>query len=97
MKESELRKVAECRICHKKIGESGLPLFWRIRFERYGLKSDAIQKQQGLTMMLGGHAAIAAVMGPDEDMADRIDSFEITVCETCAGKNTSVYQMAMED
>ncbi len=87
MKESELRKVAECRICHKKIGPSGIPLFWRIRFERYGLKSDVIQRHQGL----------AAVMGPDEDMADRIDSFEITVCETCAGKNTSVYQMAMED
>ena len=95
MKEDELRKVAECGICHKKIGASGLPLFWRVRLERYGLNTEACSRQQGLGMMIS--PAIARVMGPDENLADKIDSVEITVCETCAGKQTSVYQMAMQD
>ncbi len=97
MKEKELRESAICGICNKPIGKSGVPLFWRVRMERYGLKADAIQRQQGLTMMLDGHAELASIMGSDEDMAEKISSKEITVCETCAGENTSVYRMAMEE
>ena len=40
---------------------------------------------------------LAMVMGPDEDMTEEISSKEITVCETCAGENTSIYRMAMEE
>ena len=84
MKEKELRKVANCAMCKKPIGHTGLPLFWRIRIQRYGLKIGALKRQQGLTMMLGGHAELAAVMGPDEDMAEKISGVEITLCEKCA-------------
>ena len=97
MKEKELREVCTCDICKKPIGSSGALLFWRVRLERYGLKADALQRQQGLTMMLGGHAELAAVMGPDEDMAEKISSKEVTICEDCAGENTSVYRLAMEE
>ena len=95
MKEDKLREVSECNICHKQICASGLPLFWRIKLERHGLKADAIKRQQGLGMMIGPE--LAMVMGTNEDMTEIISSREITVCEDCAGKNTSVYQMAMED
>ena len=30
MKERELRAAATCGVCQKKIGESRLPLFWRV-------------------------------------------------------------------
>ena len=84
MKEKELREAANCALCKKPIGHTGIPLFWRVRFQRYGVKIDAVKRQQGLTMMLGGHGLLAQVMGPDEDMAEKMFENEITVCETCA-------------
>lgn len=86
MKEKELREVATCALCGKGIGHTGLPLFWRVRIQRYGLEADALKKQQGLTMMLGGNAVLAGIMGLDEDMAKKIFDREITVCETCASE-----------
>lgn len=84
MRESELRKHAVCSACRNKIGHTGLPLFWTVRAERHGIKVDAVKKQAGLTMMLGGNAMIAAAMGPDENMTEVVDSAELTLCEQCA-------------
>ena len=85
MKERELREIAKCALCHQPFGHEGLPLFWRVKIERYGVDLAAVQRQTGLAMMFNGNGAIAAVMGPDEDMAKRIgDSTEFTVCEKCA-------------
>ena len=98
MKEKELRKAAKCVICGKGIGHTRLPLFWRVRIERWGLKMDALQRQQGLAMILGGHALLASVMGPDEDMAEKISSIEVTICETCAmEENLPVALLAEKD
>jgi Na+-translocating ferredoxin:NAD+ oxidoreductase RnfC subunit len=38
LKEKELRKCAVCNLCGKKTGESGIPLFWRVKIERLRLK-----------------------------------------------------------
>lgn len=95
MKEEKLREISECNICHKKIGSTGIPLFWRVKLVRYGLKHNAIKRQQGLGIMIGPE--LAMVMGPDENMTEEMSSKEITVCENCAGENTSIYRMAMED
>ncbi len=98
MKEKELREIANCALCGKGIGHTRLPLFWRVRIERYAVKMDAVQRQQGLTMMLGGHATLAGVMGPNEDMAEQMSSVEITVCETCAvEKRLPVAALAEEE
>ena len=43
MKEAELRDHATCLLCRKKIGTSGLPLFWLVTSERYGLEDMARQ------------------------------------------------------
>ena len=96
MKEKELRDVAKCRMCGKAIGHTGLPLFWRVRIQRYGLKIGALQRQQGLTMMLGGHAGLAQIMGANEDMADKILDVEITLCENCAMKEWPIMVLAAE-
>ncbi len=84
MKEKELREIAECALCHKGIGHTGLPLFWRVRLQRYALKMGAMRRQSSLETFFDGHVALAQVMGADEDMAERITEVEITVCETCA-------------
>jgi len=46
-------------------------------------------------MMLGGHAALAMVMGRDEEMTiPMMEPVTITVCEDCGTKSTSVVIMA---
>lgn len=85
MKERELRAHATCSMCRKKIGESGVPLFYRVTLERFGVKLDAVRRQTGLEMMLNGHVAIAQAMGPDEDMAVPVmEKLVLVVCESCS-------------
>ena len=88
MKEMELRKHAICSLCSNKIMATGIPLFWRVTVERFGVKIDAVQRQQGLTMMLGGSAMLANVMGADEEMTmSMMEPITLTVCESCAVSN----------
>lgn len=83
MKEAELRKHATCSLCRKPIGHTRLPLFWKVTVERFGIDLLAVQRQQGLGLMIG--APLAAVMGPDETMARPVmEPKVLTVCETCA-------------
>ncbi|HOX08711.1 MAG TPA: hypothetical protein PK280_20115, partial [Planctomycetota bacterium] len=83
MREAELRKYCKCSICGKKIGEAGMLLFWRVRIERFGVDLGAVQRQDGLAAMLNGHAALARVMGPDEEMAKAVmEPVTLAVCET---------------
>ena len=95
MKEAELRKHATCSMCGGKVLAAGMPLFWRVTVERFGIDLRAVQRQQGLTMMLGGSAAIASAMGADEDMAIPIgDAETVTVCEPCCTATTCVAALA---
>lgn len=65
MKENQLREVAMCAVCGKPFGHTGLPLFWRVTIERFGVDLNAIRRQDGLAMMMGS-SALAQVMGADE-------------------------------
>lgn len=95
MKENELRKHAVCSICKKKIGHTGLPLFWTVKIERFGIKMDVVNRQDGLTAFLGGNAFLAQVMGTDEEMTQPVmDLVELTVCETCAMEDHAIAVLA---
>lgn len=98
MKEAELRKHADCSVCGRPIGASGLPLFWTVRLERWGLDVGAMARQDGLAALLGGSSRLAQVMGTNADMATRIgDPVVATVCETCAPKPVSVYELGLRE
>jgi hypothetical protein len=84
MKENELREHAVCSICGKKIGHTGLPLFWTVEIKRHGLLLDAIRRQDGLTALMGGHAGLSAIMGPNDEMTECILTATLTLCEKCA-------------
>ncbi len=94
MKEKELREHAVCNLCHKKIGESCIPMFWTVKIERHGINLKATARQQGLGMQVG--AELAMVMGPDEEMTMlMMEPLTLTVCETCACEsNQCIAQMA---
>lgn len=96
MKEAELRNHTHCNLCHRKIGECGIPLFWRVTVERFGVDLQAVQRQDGLGQFLGS-TAISGAMGPDEDMAKpMMDPVTLTVCETCGtGKMMHVVAAAL--
>ena len=95
MKEKDLREAAQCANCHKPFGHTGLPLFWRVTVERFGVDLRAIQRQDGLAALLGGNAALAAVMGADEEMArPMMEPVKITLCETCAMEEVCIAVLA---
>lgn len=94
MKEIELRKHLICSLCGKKVGESGVPMFWIMSIERLGIKMDAVQRSTGLAMMLGS-ATLGMVMDPDEDMTmPLMDKKTLTVCENCCTATTCIAALA---
>lgn len=85
MKKAELLKHSTCDVCNRSIGACGLPLFWRVTIERFGIDLRAVRRQDGLAQFMG-NSVLADVMGPDEDLAlPVLDAPKVaTVCEECA-------------
>jgi len=85
MKEHELRHHTICSVCSQRIlARGGVPLFWRVRIERFGVDLRAVARQGGLEQLIG-NVALAMVMGPDEDLAVPVmPALTLTVCEGCA-------------
>ncbi len=90
------KDIKPCSKCGKGVMHTGLPLFWKISIMRYGIDIDAVKRQSGLEMMLDGHATLANVMGPDEDIAKPVTGkmINITLCEHCAMENTPLAALA---
>lgn len=96
MKERELREHADCDFCNRKIWHTGLPLFWRLKVDRFGINLRAAQRQDHMAGFLGS-SVLAAVMGPDEDMAKpMMETATLTMCETCAMEKVYVGMAALE-
>lgn len=81
MKERELREHADCDYCTRPIGACGLPGFHVVEVKSYSLDLAALQRQQGLGMMIP--PALAMVMGPDEELAKEFQSVKTTMCWKC--------------
>lgn len=84
MRERELRAAVKCGACGKPFGHTRSPLFWRLTIARYGVRTDALQRQDGLAAMVGS-PVLAAILGPDEEMAQLVmKPVTVTICEGCA-------------
>lgn len=87
MREDQLRRHAQCSICGKGIGHTGVPLFWTTQVARWGLLKGPLDRNAALTAFFGGGptgAGLSRVMGADEIMARRVLHEDITLCEPCA-------------
>ena len=77
---------------------TGLPLFYRVSIERFGIDMQAVNRRHGLEMFFGGGnggAALAGVMGTDDDIAKPVmDKLTLFVCENCAMDSLCVAQLA---
>ena len=90
LKEEELRKHAVCALCHRKIGQTKMPMFYLVTIERHGLDLNALKRQQGLGMMLGS-GTLAMVMGEDADMTvPLMNRKTLMVCEECSTEGDCV-------
>ena len=86
MKLNELSRYVKCDGCGNHIAHSGLPIFWRIKAERFGIDATAVKRQRGLSEFLGS-AELANIMGPDQDMTiDLMEPKTMTLCDGCALK-----------
>lgn len=98
MKEKELRARSICAICNKAIGAGGSPLFYTLRIERHWVNLAAVQRQTGLALVLGGSSALAAAMGPDEEMTEpAMKPLDVTICERCANTEQVLIPQFVED
>lgn len=85
-----------CHLCGKHYDN---PVFYRVSVKQFVLDAKAIERQIGLSMMLGGNATIAQAMGPNEDMAKQTQSHTALLCSECAMKMPvlSVLAVAADD
>jgi hypothetical protein len=98
VKENELRHLSTCAVCGLKIGQTPIPVFWKVTIERHGIDMNAVRRQSGLAMMLGGNGVLASVMGPDDEMTQKLmGPVTMMVCDSCGcGSETSIAGMAFE-
>lgn len=84
LKERDLIRLGPCRVCGKSLLEhDGGLTFYRLAISRGIFDPSALRRQVGLALQLGG--PLAAVMGPDEDLAKIFDGpHEVVVAEACA-------------
>lgn len=91
MKQKDIRK---CAVCGLGVMHAGGVAFYRVTVEHMVVDMRAIQQQAGLEMMLGS-PALATVMGPDRDIANRLgDPVEVMFCQECGiTPETSIAQI----
>jgi hypothetical protein len=88
MKEDELRKHAKCSICGKGVLHTGVPLFWTLTVNQYGVDIGAVRRNGAIADYFGGGhngSVLARALGEDEDMTEKVmDTVTLTLCENCA-------------
>ena len=71
--------------------------FYRVNVEQYVVDVGAVQRQHGMEMMMGQAAPLAAIMGPNEDMAQGMGQHNFLVCSDCALKDMPMLLAACEE
>jgi hypothetical protein len=79
MKKSKLTK---CLFCGRGVMADNMSIFWEVSAQILIINHDVTRRQHGLELMMG-NAAIASVMGMDEDIAKEGPSVKACVCHMC--------------
>jgi hypothetical protein len=83
------KDIKPCAVCGKGVMHSGQFLSTSVRVTRLAADLTAIQRQQGLEMMLGGSVVLASAMGQDADLLKPLGKEEsLLVCDQCAMTTT---------
>lgn len=99
MKAAELLTHAICTHCGRPIGRTGILFFHRVIIQQFRIDLAAVHRADGLAALLGSRG-LAAVMGPDEDLANPFGAATTaTLCARCAASTeppniAQLYEMA---
>lgn len=86
--------IQPCAVCRKGIMHAGLPLFYKVTVTRLGIDARAVQRQSGLEQMLGGNAAIARALSPNDELAQVMNGPRtIIICELCTHEHPILMQV----
>lgn len=78
-------EIGKCALCGHGVMHDGNIIFYRVSIQTFGIDLRAVQRAAGLEQFLGGNAAIAHAMGPDEDLAIAVHDPETALfCLPCA-------------
>lgn len=80
MKQTDLRP---CVLCGKGVMHDNNIAFFRVQVDHLVVNLRAVQRQAGLEGVLGGNAALAFHMGPQEDIAEQASTSRAIVCQDC--------------
>ena len=72
-----------CANCGKGMAHDNNLVFYRIHVEQFVLDGKAIMRQHGLEQMMGGNAALAQIMGPNEPIAHGMGQSCRLLCQPC--------------
>src|SRR5262249_28495122 len=87
-----------CALCCKGVMHAGHILFLRVTMYRIGFRRDAVQRAQGMELMMGGNALLANIMGPNEDLAECLDGRrDLLVCGACLDKHPVLYTLLLHE
>lgn len=90
--------IKPCAMCGKGLMHTGLPLVWKITMHRLGLDVNALRREQGLEMMMGGAAPLARAFSPNNEFGLEIEKpITVMVCEPCALEQRVVIMCASQD
>ena len=90
--------IKPCAICGQGVMSKGIPLFYTIKIQRHAIDLGAVQRQNGLEQMMGGHAQLANIMGPNEDMTKQMtEEKEVWVCDDCSNNKLMSLLLAIEE
>ena len=78
------KDLQPCGLCKKGLLHDGKALFYRVKIQPFVADLKAIERAQGLDMLIG-NPQIAAAMGPDENLANApVPEETLLICHGCA-------------
>jgi hypothetical protein len=78
------KELAKCALCKKGVMHAGVPIFFRVTVERFGVDLRAVEREHGLELLTGS-PALANVFSDGRPLASRMDlPGTLTVCMGCA-------------
>lgn len=81
-KEIQEDEFTRCIACGEGLAPEGL-VFYRVTLEQHLVDVGALQRRQGLAMMMGGNHALARVFSPDSQFSKQVWEHKALVCQRC--------------
>lgn len=85
------KDITRCACCGKGVAHTGLPFFYRVTIERFGLDANACRRRNAMEEFFMPAPGLAEVFSTGEPLGKRFDlTARLLICETCSMNQTCV-------